>query len=205
MDRREFLAGVAATGVAATAGCINTGGGNSEEEAASTREERRSNARLAGERVVANNIAVTIHELVMAESWKLEGEEENLPPTAGGHWALCRIEVEQVGEKRLDYPVPQDDITFPYHEEDEAEQFFPEEQIIVREEYYDSYHATLTERNIYERGAFPGVIVDAWLLFEIPREYIVEDLMCSVTWGKEENEGTASWVFEEEHITQVPE
>lgn len=213
MDRRQFLTltGGAALGVS-SAGCVasSSPNGDDEEDTRSRHQRMQDAAAEVGEEVEYQYQLVQVHDLVVAETITENaneqgdegGREELEPPTAGGLWAACEFSIEHTGWERREFPAPED-AYFVYKDYDEAEQFNPESPFEIRDDRYTTYSQHYTARNIDDRGAFPGVTVRGWLVFEVPRLYELDEFVLTIPLGIDDRPHT--WVFDEEDLTQVPD
>lgn len=208
MQRRSYLQSVAAIGIGTgVAGCINTPESDSSESSYQGYQEKLANSRTAGDRVTADSLAVTIGDIATGGEYQLkeaadddDDDEGREVPTAGGQWFLCQISVEQLDAIRREYPNPEDAIELFYEQRDTATQFFPADSLIMGEETYVPFELILNQRQIPSNGAFPGVEVTGWLVFEIPEEYELSQTLLGVTWGRESERGTAYWTFDNSHL-----
>lgn len=166
---------------------------------------QRPTANPAGKTVTHDQIAVSVDGLLAAEEYQLDVEDSEVyPPTAGGYWMFANVSVEHVGSERRPFPNPER-VTLPYEDDADGRQYFREQDFEVRGEAYQNYHATLLEKQIYERGAFPGVTIDGWLVFEVPRQYQLDEFLVTIRWGTEEGGVTTErWKFAEDDIQRNP-
>jgi hypothetical protein len=215
MDRRSLIAKGASIPLVGLAGCQSvqmtspsSGDGNEsdqdpEDGSATTVRER---AHQAGETVTHDQIEVAANQLLAAGEYRLDVEDSEVrPPTAGGYWMFVNLSVTHVGDERRPFPHAED-TQMPYETEATARQFFEDEDFEVRENVYTNYHATLARKAIYDRGAFPGVTVGGWLVFEVPRQYQLGKLLVELQWGTESaGQTTERWKFSEDDIIRTPQ
>lgn len=214
MDRRQFVSAAATCGLLGSAGCIastSEGSSGSNEEDDRTRLERIQDvASTSGESVEYQYQVATVNQLVLAEEVIPAANEQDAdeeepeamePPTAGGLWALCELEIEHTGDQRREYPGASDSF-FIYEDYDESELFTPDSPVEVRGDRYPMYHEQYSERAIDSRGAFPGVTLSGWLLYEVPRLYDLDEFTVVVPLGVDSERHP--WVFDEDHVTRVP-
>lgn len=204
MDRRSYLRSVSAVGIGTgLAGCLNTPdtGTSDGDSGSQSYQDRLAESRTGGDRVTADSLAVTVGDIATGVEYQLEGNDTaESPPTAGGQWFLCQLTIEQLDTIRRDFPNPAEAIELSYEERDVASQFFPSDSLIMNEETYVPYDLILNQRRIPSNGAFPGVEVTGWLVFEIPEEYELSQTVLGVTWGRGSEQGTAYWTFDESHL-----
>lgn len=203
MKRRSYLRSVGAVGVGTgIAGCLNTpSAGGDGGTSAQGYQDRLAESRTGGDRVTADSLAITVGDIATGSAYRLESNDTaEDPPTAGGQWLLCQLTVEQLDTVRRDFPLPGEAIELTYQEQTTASQVFPSDSVVMNGETYVPYDLILSQRQITSNGAFPGVEVTGWVVFEVPQEYDLSQILLGVSWGRGEDRGTAYWTFDDSHL-----
>jgi len=201
MDRREYLATVAATGLISVSGCAE----------ADTIVDTLGGSHTTGKKQSFEGVEFTPTKYVLTDSMSrnFEMNSNSVDASQGATFILTHLSVVHKGDSEQQFPQVQttNDVRLYYDEDrvtssmmDDAAQSYT-----VDGETLTSYGTALREKEA-THGVYPGTEVDGWIVHEIASNFDPEKLELHVIWNNQplmEGEETQKWTYTEDSETAI--
>lgn len=203
MNRREFL--TATTGsLAGLSGCLGNNNKNTNQKLTPVPTHPGFAAQKLQTAVKHDGILAsvlnykTIPYYANATNYDYQNttarpDKRQTPSVAGSTFLLVNVYFKHIGNGKLYFPWPKN-IQLTTGNTD-AEAVTANNPIAVHPTKYTPYKQTLnTHNNPHRKGAYSGVTLNAWRIFQVPQQFDPARTICSIKWNPtHSNPTTAHW------------